>query len=451
MTGYDTQLAPAPQSEFGAGNPTHRASLTRLTARLAADNRDRRRQGRRDAPLAARNGGSGLRMSGPPGGRSLPGAQAVAGTGPPSRGEQLSAAQALIAEARQRQRDRRRRAVGLTVAAALSAAAFVAGASGLAGRGIRTPGEGPGWPPAGPVGPMPSQVVVWTGSFKVQVLSSRTGRVIRTVASNVGLYQGGVPAIAVSSAGVVYFDTARGGEQWIESTPVTGGPITIVGPGDMPAISPNGRLLAYLAYTINIYPPNTPVRDMKPAPDAIVVKNLDTGVVRRWAFTSDVPAITSLSWSRDNRFLAYTSLSWASGLQPPADTTQMLDTRSAGTLTSRRRISLAVGLGWAGFLTPQVGLAVTPYPAAQGRQQSLVAVDTRTGRILRRLIQLPRQGLSSANAFDGTEGSITADPSGRYLLIATNGPRGYGEILRWAIGERHLAELATGAIRAAWA
>jgi hypothetical protein len=305
---------------------------------------------------------------------------------------------------------------------------------------------------------MPSQVVVWTGGFKIQVLSSRTGRVARTLVSNVALFQG-LPAIAVSPAGVVYFDnargTARGPEQWIESIPLAGGPITAIGPGDMPAISPDGRLLAYLAWTVQIYPPNTPARDMKPPePEAIVVRNLATGAVRRWAFTSDGsdgPVITGLSWSPDSRFLAYTSQSWASGRQPPPDVTQLLDTRAGGTLTSARRIPLAPGLAWAGFLTPQVGLAVTPYPAAQGRQQALVAVATRTGRILGPLIGLPSQELFTSNAWDGTEGTITADPTGRYLLIATSGPRGYGEILRWAIGERQLAGLAAGAIRAAWA
>jgi hypothetical protein len=371
---------------------------------------------------------------------------------PPRHGP-LDAAQvqALFAEARRRQRDRRRRAVRLILAAALLAAAVVAGGSGLIGRGVRTPAEGPGWLPAGPAGPMPAQVVaLTTGGNKIQVLSSRTGRVVRTLASNVGLFQG-IPTIAVSPAGVVYFDTARDdGEQWIESTPLTGGPITPIGPGDMPAISPDGRLLAYLAWTVQIYPPNTPARDMKPpAPEAIVVRNLQTGAIRRWAFTSLVPAISSLSWSPDNRFLAYTSLSWASG-QPPPDVTQLLDTRAGSTLTSARRIPLAPGLEWADFLTPQAGLAVTPYPPAEGRQQTLVAVATRTGRILGRLIGLPRQGLATANAFDGTEGAITADPTGRYLLIATNGPRGNGEILRWAIGERHLTGLAAGAGRAAW-
>jgi hypothetical protein len=300
--------------------------------------------------------------------------------------------------------------------------------------------------------------VVWTGGCKIQVLSSRTGRVVRTLVSNVALFKG-LPTIAVSPAGVVYFDTARDdGEQWIESIPLAGGPITPIGPGDMPAVSPDGRLLAYLAWTVKIYPPNTPARDMKPpVPEAIVVRNLETGAVRRWAFTSsEAPTISSssLSWSPDSRFLAYTSQSWASGLQPPPDVTQLLDTRSGGTLTSARRIPLAPGLEWAGFLTAQVGLAVTPYPAAQGRQQTLVAVATRTGRILGPLIRLPSQGLFTGNAWDGTEGTITADPTGRYLLIATSGPRGpdgYGEILRWAIGERQLAGLAAGAIRAAWA
>jgi hypothetical protein len=369
----------------------------------------------------------------------------------PPRRSSPDAAQVQVLFAEARRRRRRRRLAAAMVGLVLAGLAVAMSSGTWPHQPRRGPAHGPGWLPAGPVRPMPSQVVAWTGRFKIQVLSSRTGRVVRTLASNVGLYQG-LPAIAVSPAGVVYFDTVRGPEQWIESTPLTGGPVTPIGPGDMPAISPDGRLLAYLAYTVKIYPPNTPARDMKPpVPAAIVVRNLETGAVRRWAFTSDVPAVSSLSWSPDNRFLAYTSQSWGSGLQPPPDVTQLLDTRAGGTLTSARRIPLAPGLEWAGFLTAQAGLAVTPYPAAQGRQQTLVAVATRTGRILGPLIRLPRQGLFTSNAGDGTEGTITADPTGRYLLIAASGPHGYGEILRWAIGERQLAGLAPGAIRAAWA
>ena len=41
---------------------------------------------------------------------------------------------------------------------------------------------------------------------------------------------------------------------------------------------------------------------------------------------------------------------------------------------------------------PQVGLAVMPFSVAQARQETPVAVVTRTGRILRRLIRLPCRG-----------------------------------------------------------
>ncbi len=358
-------------------------------------------------------------------------------------------AEALIAEARRRRRDRRRRAARLGLGAGLVVAAVAASIIGFSGRSARAPAGIPGWPPAGPLRPMPAQLVVWTSGFKIEVLSSGTGQVVRTLATNVALFRG-LPTVAVSPAGVVYFDDTCAQAECIESTPLAGGPVTAIGQGYMPAISPDGRLLAYVAWTVKVYPPNTPVRDMAPIPEAIVVRNLATGTVRRWAFTSDVPDIGSLSWSPGDRFLSFTSLSWASG-SPPDPTTQLLDTGSGGTLTGARRIPLAHGLAWAGFLTARIGMAVAPYPAAQGRQQSLVAVAVDTGRVLGRLTPLPIQGLFTANASDGTEGTITADPAGHFILIAGAGPGGDGEIFRWAAGMRQLASITSGAIRAAWA
>jgi hypothetical protein len=41
-----------------------------------------------------------------------------------------------------------------------------------------------------------------------------------------------------------------------------------------------------------------------------------------------------------------------------------------------------------------------------------------SGRIVWQLTLLPAQGLFTDNTLDGPEGAITADPSGRYLLIA---------------------------------
>ena len=358
-------------------------------------------------------------------------------------------AQALIAEARRRTRGRRRRAAWLILGASLAAAAVAAGTIGFPDRGGGAPAKIAGWPLAAPLRPKPSLLVAWAGGSRIEVLSSRTGRVVRTLATNVALYQG-IPSVSVSPAGVVYFDAARGRAEWIERTPLNGGPVTRIAAGYMPAISPNGRLLAYVTYTSKIYPQNTPVRDMTPVPEAIVVRNLQTGTARRWAFTSDVPFISGLSWSPDNRFLSYTSVYGASA-HHVLGTAQLLDTRSGGTLAGGRRIPLAPGLAWAGFLTAQVGMAVTPYPATQDRRQSLVAVDVESGRILGRLTLLPAQGLAVVNAFDGTEGTITTDPTGHYILIAGNGPRGYGEIFWWTAGMHQLRSITGGALHAAWA
>ena len=91
------------------------------------------------------------------------------------------------------------------------------------------------------------------------------------------------------------------------------------------------------------------------------------------------------------------------------------------------------GVEWAGFLTTRAGLAVAPHP------ESLVALATGSGRILRRLVRLPNQETSVANADDGTEGTVTADATGRYILIATAGKCDRGKILRWAVGTSRLA------------
>jgi hypothetical protein len=96
-------------------------------------------------------------------------------------------------------------------------------------------------------------------------------------------------------------------------------------------------------------------------------------------------------------------------------------------------------------------MAVAPYPAVPDRQQILVAVAVDTGQVLGRLTPLPIEGLFTGSVFDGTEGTITADPTGRYVLIAGAGPRGYGEIFRWAAGMGQPASITSGAIRAAWA
>ena len=351
-------------------------------------------------------------------------------------GSGASGAEALIAEARRRQRRRWRRRAVLAVMAGLLAVAVAAGVRGLPGRAGRPAATAPGPGPA-QVAPMPSQLVAWTGWGSIEVLSSRTGRVVRTLAASVALYRG-LTTVAVSAAGVVYFDDARGGQERVMSVPLAGGPVRVIAAGRGPAVSPDGRLLGYVTYT-----------DVTGAPEAIVVRNLATGTQRSWAFTSSQPDIGTLSWSPGGRFLSFT----VSTPRSAALSAYVLDTRSAGGLGSAQPVRLRRGLQWAGFLTPDTGMAVAAQPGQAGRedQQSLVEVAVSSGRVVQQLTLLPAQGLFTDNALDGPQGAITADPSGRYLLIAGTGPDGRGVIFRWAAGAHRLAAVTADAVRAAWA
>jgi hypothetical protein len=354
-------------------------------------------------------------------------------------GSSFPGAEALIKEARQLQRRRWRRRALLGASLALLAAATAIGGIGLSDRNARSPARAA--PRPGPVAPMPARVVVWTGNFKIEVLSSRTGRLIRTLATSVALNRG-LPTLAVSPLGVVYFDDARGPREFILSVPLTGGPVTTVAEGRDPALSPDGRLLAYWTYTD---------RWALKQPEAIVVRDLLAGTQRAWAFTSYLPDITGLSWSPDGRFLAFTSTTGMRSDTVTVRTIQVLDARPGGTLDGARRILLGQRVAWAGFLTSHtgVGVLVGQYGSIQ-TDGGLVEVGVGSGRILRRLTSLPPHGLATVNAVDGTENTITVDRTGRYLLIAGSGT-GTGEIFRWTFGMPHPVRITSGALRAEWA
>jgi WD40-like Beta Propeller Repeat len=293
----------------------------------------------------------------------------------------------------------------------------------------------------GPAGSMPSQIVVWTDNFKIEVLSSRTGRMIRTLATNVAVTRG-IPTLAVSPAGVVYFDDARGHRNFVLSVPLTGGPVTTVADGNQPALSPDGR---QLAYWINI--DHRALRQ----PEAIVVRDLPAGTQKTWPFTSYLSDITSMSWSPDGRSLAFADLTYVQNGTVLIRAAQVLDTRSGGTLDGAQRIPLGRRVAWAGFLTSHTGagvLAEQHGPIQTGGD--LVEVGIARGQVLRRLTSLPPQGLATVNSVDGTEGTITVDRTGSYLLIAGMGT-GTGEIFRWTFGMPHPVEITSGALHAVWA
>jgi len=351
----------------------------------------------------------------------------------PAAGDSASA-QALIEEARQRQRRRRRRYL-LVAALVLVATMLGFAARGVSGRTTaRTTGSASTGPPQH-VGAMPARIVVWTSDFRVEVVSSRTGRVLRTLATGVAEIHG-LPHLAVSPSGVVYFDAARGIRQWVMRVPLAGGRPVVVAEGCMPAISPNGQLLAFV----------TNCDAAARAPEAIAVRNLATGREMRWAYGSHDHAVSAISWSPDDRSLSFTFV----GSQFETGT-RVLDTRSAGTLLRASPIPLGRGVQWAGYLTPRVGLAVVVRPSlGHAGRVVLAEVAVSNGRLLRQLITLAPPELATANIYDGTENAIIADPTSRAVLIAGVG-HGSGAIYRWAFGMAKPVMIISGSSRAVWA
>ena len=347
----------------------------------------------------------------------------------------FAALQALIEEARQHQRRRWRRYL-LAAVLVLVTALLGFSASGLSGwwtTARTTRSAGTGWP-AHRV-PIPAQIVVWTSDFKVEVVSARSGHVVRTLATGVAEVHG-LPHLAVSPSGMVYFDAARGIRQWVMRVPLAGGRPAVVAEGCMPTISPDGRLLAFV----------TNCDDAAHAPEAIEVMNLATGKQRRWGFRSYDRAISAISWSPDNRSLSFTAVGSQLGTG-----TWVLDTRSAGPLLRASPIPLAPGIQWAGYLTSSVGLAVVVMPSpGHGSGVVLAEVAASNGRVLRQLTMLAPPELATANIYDGTENTIVADPSGRAVLIAGVGG-GSGAIYRWVFGMAKPVMIVSGSSRAAWA
>jgi hypothetical protein len=195
--------------------------------------------------------------------------------------------QAVIQEARRLRRHRRRQR-GLIIG--LVALVVTTGLFALFNGG-RTPRPSTGHRGeptiAGPGSALPHEMVVWRG-FNIDVISSTSGHLIRTLATDIALFRG-APHPTVSPEGTVYFD--RGVEptpnvpiEQIVSVPLRGGPVTVVANGHYPEVSPNGRFLAYVADT-----------DFTNAPESIVTRDLVTGATKSWGYASAGPDISQLS------------------------------------------------------------------------------------------------------------------------------------------------------------
>jgi hypothetical protein len=210
-------------------------------------------------------------------------------------------AQALFEEARRLRRRRIRRWAALTVSVGLIVGMIVAilashadSTGAPASVGQRDPATGT------PAVAFPAEMVVWK-DFRIEVISSKNGQLIRTLATDVALNRG-TPQPTVSSSGTVYFDDAHdvnitAPTEQILSVPLLGGPVTVVADGRHPVVSPNGRSLAYVTYV-----------DDTAGREGIVVRDLRTGATKTWPYSDTGPDISALAWSPDSESLSFSAV-----------------------------------------------------------------------------------------------------------------------------------------------
>jgi len=358
------------------------------------------------------------------------------------------ATQVLFEEARRRRR--RRWTVGV-LALAVSLTTVAVAMVARAPSAPRPTAQKTGALSQQPHSAMPTEVVVWSNFGRIEVISSATGHVIRTLATDVALNRG-TPQPTVSPSGTVYFDDAHDvninvPDEQILSVPLSGGPVTVVADGHDPVVSPNGRLLAYLTYAD--YSSN--------GREGIVVRDLLTGETKTWQYSNTGPSVSAPSWSPDSESLSFTAVTASPNKRSETLGAWVLRVSTpSGSLDAARKIPLPTGMAWAGYLNPAEGIGVSQHwgPTRRSSTFALSVVDVATGRVMTRLPAVPGQ-LGVGNIYDGAEGTVQVDPSGQHVAVVEVGS-GNGTLYRWTIGRDPIRisadpiQIATGVISAAW-
>jgi WD40-like Beta Propeller Repeat len=323
----------------------------------------------------------------------------------------------------------------------------------------------------------PKEIVAWTSDRELEVISTTTGAVERTLASDVALFAPGVPTLSVSPVGVVFFDSVptvgisppdAQGDQ-IYSVSIVGGPVREVSPGYDPAISPDGRTLAFVASN------GVGEAPYQLASGGIELAQLNgseiTGVRTLHPSGTMVGAgFSNLSWSADSQILSFDQL------DPSSDVTSswlLSGPNAKSSLASAVEIPLhPKGLAWGGFLdssTKGEPLGIGVQTAVQDEpplasSQKVVSIDPQTGAIVRALFELPAAVCTSASPSTPEDcdsdfsNALDVDPASSSVLVSGAIPLTDGQVstsgltylFRWATDSAKPVRLTSGVLVAAW-
>ena len=250
---------------------------------------------------------------------------------------------------------------------------------------------------------------------RIVVVSTATGNVVRVLAEakpDAGPHTPSfAPELSLSPDGsTVYF--VRMGEHFgcdeqIVSVPFAGGSEHVVVQGHAPALSPDGR---YLAYSGKGLEPNC-------QQNPLVVRDLTNGEERRWTWAAEHPddpyqggGAFGLAWAPDSRHLAFYRNDG-----DPHWVTSVLDTSQGETLLDARLVGSQDEGWWAPRYLGDGTLAllhtVESIHSNPGGRQRVIQVDPSNGNVLS-LLAPPAAGVTD----------LAVDRSGTFLVyVSTDG------------------------------
>lgn len=200
-----------------------------------------------------------------------------------------------------------------------------------------------------PDGPRPKEIAAIVGG-SVVVLDGKDGRTLRTLATHTEATTGGFPyleavSLAPDRSSVYYALAGDCGPATIYRVAADGGaPSEAILTGLSPAVSPDGRKLAY---AVADAAPSSATAEERNCQNAVVVRDLQTGTERTWRYpeTPDYATslyqeavITEIAWAPDSTRLAYT-------LSYEGDSLSVLDTAVASDLSQTTEIVIPGGGG----------------------------------------------------------------------------------------------------------
>ncbi len=347
--------------------------------------------------------------------------------------------------ARGNRRHRRQALTAAVMAFAIAAGGASAAYASLGRSGLAAPAAGRA-PSAGPSVPDAAgrpDIIAVTNQGALVVLDPLSG-IARKILVRGGVLPG---IISVSPDGrTVYFATRHGCEGTIESVPAAGGRVSVIAPGMMPAVSPDGTRVAFVRVPSDCGHPGSGM-----ASPEVVVRDLAGGgekVLRAGPRPASPGSVPELSWSPDGRRLLVSAglsagigndASWVLAQVDPATARYYLPFAGSGaSAVPVTGPDAAHSYYRGGVFLPGGNLFVDRIcctDAASGETSNLLWEIGPSGRLVRQV---------AIGWRDRDHTSLEGDPSGHWLLYLS------GPDLFLSLDGAAPFKLTTGLAAAAW-